>query len=229
MLSPHMTTSTPAPIPNEHLLSALRWRYATKQFDPGKKIPAPTWETLEETLVLTPSSFGLQPWKFLILQDAAIREKLVPHSWGQRQVADASHLVVMAVKTQITAGDIDAYLQDTARTRGIPVDSLAGFRKMLVGSILEGPISKQIPEWATRQAYIALGNLMTAAALLGIDTCPMEGFEPARYDEILGLGARGLTTAVLCPVGYRASGDKYATLAKVRFPRNQVVEHLSQA
>jgi nitroreductase len=213
------------PLTTEQLLGALRWRYATKQFDPARKIPQDIWSALEETLVLTPSSFGLQPWKFLVVQDPALRAQLVPHSWNQRQVADASHLVIMTVMTRMTVEHIDKYLQDTARTRQVPVESMAGYRKMMIGDVVEGARGKISTEWATRQAYIALGNLMTSAALLGLDTCPMEGFEQAKYDEILGLAPRGLTTAVLCPVGYRAGNDKYASLAKVRFPKTELIEY----
>jgi nitroreductase len=222
-------SATPSILAPAELLKALKWRYATKQFDPARKIPADLWQTLEETLILTPSSFGVQPWRFLVLQDAALREQLVAHSWNQRQVADASHLLVIAVPKRITEADLDAYLEDVARTRNVPVTALAGFRKMLVGNILSGPIAGHAQEWATRQAYIALGNFMTAAALLGIDTCPMEGFEPDRYDEILGLRERGLATAVLCPAGYRAAGDKSASMPKVRFPRARLIEYPTKA
>lgn len=207
------------------LLTALRWRYATKQFDPSRKIPAHLWSALEDALVLTPSSFGLQPWKFLVIQDPALRERLVPLSWGQKQVAEASHLVVLAVMTRMTEEHIDRYLADTAATRNIPWESLAGFRKMMIGDVIQGARSKIATEWAIRQAYIALGNFMTSAALLGVDTCPMEGFDPAKYDEVLELVPRGLTAAVVCPAGYRAATDKYATLAKVRFPKSEVIEY----
>ena len=214
------------PITNDQLLQQLRWRYATKQFDPTRKIPAATWATLEQVLILTPSSYGLQPWRFLVITDQPTREKLVPVSWGQRQVADASHLVVFAVKTSIIEADLDHYIAHIAKVRGLPAAPLAGLRKIMVGDIVNGARSKHVTEWAARQAYIALGNFMTSAALLGIDTCPMEGFEPAQYDEILGLPTKGLTTAVLCPAGYRAATDKYAGLAKVRFQPDEVIERL---
>ncbi len=212
-------------ISTDTLLQALHWRYATKQFDPSRKIPASTWSALEDTLVLTPSSFGLQPWKFLVVQDAALREKLVPHSWNQRQVADASHLVIMTVRKKVDVAHVDRFMAETARIRGVSADALAGYRTMIVKDVVEGERSRIATEWAIRQAYIALGNLMTSAALLGIDTCPMEGFEVARYDEILGLEPQGFTTAVLCPVGYRAATDKYASLPKVRFPKSSVIEY----
>lgn len=204
------------------ILTALKWRYATKVFDPSKKIPADTWAALEESLVLTPSSYGLQPWKFIIVQDQDLREQLVGHSWRQRQVADCSHLVVMAVKKAYSLDDLDAFITRMAEVRGGTAESLAGFRKMVAGTQAQGYMTA---EWAKMQAYIALGQFMTSCALLGIDTCPMEGFVPAKYDELLGLEASGLTTAVLCPAGYRQADDRYASLPKVRFTNADVIEH----
>lgn len=207
------------------ILSALNWRYACKVFDPSKKIPAEDWATLEASLVLTPSSFGLQPWKFLVIQDTALRESLVPHAWNQRQVADASHLVVMAVPKVMSEAYIDANLIRMAEVRGGTPDALMGFRKMLVG-FRDGMEAKgELEQWAKLQSYIALGQFMLAAALLGVDACPMEGFVPAKFDEILGLDKEGLTAAVLCPVGYRHPDDRYASLPKVRFEASSVVEH----
>ncbi|MDI1312318.1 NAD(P)H-dependent oxidoreductase [Prosthecobacter sp.] len=204
------------------LLSALNWRYATKVFDSTKKIPADTWAALEESLVLTPSSYGLQPWKFIIIQDKELREELIGHSWRQRQVVDCSHLVVMATKRAMSEVEIDANLMRIAEVRGGTPDALVGFRKMLTGTLEQGYMTK---EWAMMQAYIALGQFMAAAALLGIDTCPMEGFVPAKYDEVLGLEAQGFTTTVLCPAGYRHADDRYAALPKVRFKSSDVIEH----
>lgn len=210
----------------DQALSALRWRYATKAFDPAKKIPSDVWDALEQSLVLTPSSYGLQPWKFLVITDKATREQLVPHSWGQRQVADCSHLVVFTVKSKITEAEVDALITRTVETRGIGRDSLNFYRDMIISDVVNGPRSKQAADWAKKQAYIALGQLMLSAALLGIDACPMEGFAPDKYDEILGLEARGLTTAVALPLGYRSADDKYAGLPKVRFPASDVIEHI---
>jgi nitroreductase len=210
------------PMTTAELLTALNWRYATKVFDATKKIPAETWTALEESLVLTPSSYGLQPWKFLIIQSQELREQLVPHTWNQRQVADCSHLVVMATKHMMSEAEIDANIMRIAEVRGGTPDSLAGFRKMLTGSLQQGYMTTQ---WAKMQAYIALGQFMAAAALLNIDTCPMEGFVPEKYDEILDLKAQGFTTAVLCPAGYRHADDRYATLPKVRFKNSDVIEH----
>ncbi len=211
--------------PSSTILSALHWRYATKSFDLEKKIPAETWSALEDSLVLTPSSFGLQPWKFLVIQDQALRESLVPHAWGQRQVADCSHLVVMTVPRQMGDDFIDTHIARMIEVRGGTADALLGFRKMVAGFRAQLEKKDQLTTWAKLQSYIALGQFMLAASLLGIDTCPMEGFVPEKFDELLGLEKDGLTTAVLCPAGYRADGDKYSALPKVRFPKESVIEH----
>jgi nitroreductase len=207
----------------EQLVSQLNWRYATKQFDPQRRISPEDWAALEETLVLTPSSFGLQPWKFLVVTDPAIREQLVPASWGQRQVADASHLVVFAVKRNLREADIDDFIHRITEVRGVTRESLAGYRNIMVDNIVTGRDDSGRRSWAANQAYIALGNFLTSAALLGIDACPLEGIEPAKYDQILGLESQGLATVVAAAAGYRAEGDKYAAAKKVRFPKTEVL------
>lgn len=208
------------------LLAALNWRYATKKFDPTKQIPAETWSALEQALVLSPSSFGIQPWKFLVVTNPAVREKLVPVSWGQTQPKDASHFVVFAVRKDLPGAHIDRYVARTAELRGCTPEALAPFKKMMMGS-LEGARTKGfLDTWQTHQVYIALGQFMASAAVLGVDTCPMEGLEPAKYDEILGLAGTGFVTVVACAAGYRAGDDKYATLPKVRFPAVEVIQHV---
>ncbi len=210
-------------IPNEQLLENLNWRYATKQFDPQRKISAADWKTLEEALLLTPSSGGLQPWKFIVVTDPAVRAKLRPASYGQAQITDASHLVVFAAKNNFGEADVDAHINNVAKAQGIPPAALATFRDMLVGGIVKSMDEAARNAWARNQTYIALGNLLTSAALLGIDACPMEGFDHAQYDEILGLKTKGLSSAVIATVGYRSPADKYAAAPKVRFPREQVL------
>lgn len=205
--------------------ASLRWRYAVKAFDAGKSIEPGIWEALEESLVLTPSSFGLQPWLFLVLTDRGLRERLVAHAWGQRQVVDCSHFVAFCARTDLGEKDIDEYLSRIQLVRGTALERLTGLRNIMVGALLTGPMKSEIKEWASRQAYIALGNFMTAAAVLGVDTCPMEGFDPARFDEILELGPRGYTCVVCCAAGFRAADDRYASLPKVRYDRGRVVEH----
>ncbi len=218
-----MTSATLEP---QQLLQQLQWRYAVKKFDPSKKIPEDVWQVLEQSLVLAPSSFGLQPWLFVVVTDSAVREQLLPHSWGQRQVVDASHLVVLAVNKNITPEYVDRYLARTAEVQGTPLEALQGFGNVIKGFIANPPAGLDLKEWATRQTYIALGQFMTSAAVLGIDTCPMEGIVPAKYDEILGLVGTDYATVVACPAGYRAADDKYATKPKVRFPASEVVKHI---
>jgi nitroreductase len=208
---------------NEQLLGALNWRYATKVFDAAKKIPVATWKALEQALVLTPTSYGLQPYKFLVVQDADKRGQLLLHSWNQKQVVDCSHFVVFTARTEMTEADVDKLIKRTTDVRKLPVDALAAYRGMMLGDIVNGPRGKKAHEWASRQAYIALGNLMTSAAMLGVDACPMEGLNPAEYDRILGLAGSGYATVVACALGYRAAADKYASLPKVRFDTSELV------
>jgi nitroreductase len=218
--------STPTTLDPATLLANLHWRYATKVFDASKTVPADIWKALEEVLVLTPSSYGLQPWKFIVITNPELKAKLKPHSWNQAQVTDCSHYVVFATVKKIGEDDINAFIEYASAVRGTYPDSLKGYRGMMVSDLVHGERSKVAAEWAARQAYIALGNFMTAAALLQIDTCPMEGFIPAEYDKILGLEARGLTASVCCAVGYRSENDKYAKALKVRYKAADVVEHI---
>ena len=209
-------------INSNQLLEQLNWRYATKQFDPNRKISTSDWTTLEEALRLTPSSGGLQPWKFTVVTDPAVRAKLVPVSYGQEKVQTASHLVVFAAKNNFSEADVDAHIKHVAEVQGVPVESLAQLRGMLVGGIVKSQDEAARNAWARNQAYIALGNLLTSAALLGIDACAMEGFDRAQYDEILGLKAKGYSSAVIATLGYRLPTDKYASAPKVRFAREQI-------
>jgi nitroreductase len=213
-------------ISRSQLIDQLNWRYATKQFDPARKISRQDWTALEEALVLTPSSLGLQPWTFLVIDDPGVRARLLLASYGQPQVVDASHFVVFATKTNYNEADVDAHIRQAAKVRGVEVETLGGLRTMAVRSIVQSMDETARRNWAINQTYIALGNLVTSAALLGIDAAPMEGFERHRYDDILGLKARGLTASVITALGYRKESDKYATAPKVRFPREEIVQHV---
>src|SRR6266404_4868637 len=210
----------------KQLLDRLNWRYATKQFDPNRTISAQDWAAIEDALLLTPSSGGLQPWKFIVVTDPAMRAKLSPASYGQPQITNASHLVVFAAKKNFNEADVEAFIRRAAATRGVSIESLAPFRDMLVGGIVRAMDEQARDAWARNQAYIALGNLLTSAAFLGIDACPMEGFDRAQYDEILGLNKQGFGSAVIATLGYRASTDQYAAATKVRFPKEQVFAHV---
>jgi nitroreductase len=200
----------------KQLLDALHWRYATKVFDATRKIPAETWTAIEQALLLSPSSFGLQPYRFLVVTDPKVRETLLPFSWNQRQVVDASHLVVFAARVRVTEAEVDHFIARVSSVRGVPADSLAAYRGMMLGDLVNGPRSKVAHEWAARQAYIALGNLLTCAALLGVDACPIEGFDPPEYERVLGLQAWEFKAVVACALGYRAATDHYAAATKVR-------------
>ena len=215
--------SMPA-VASESLLRQLHWRYAVKKFDPAKKIPDAQWAALEQAAVLSPSSFGLQPWKFLVIRDPQVREKLKGASWGQSQVTDASHLVIFALKTKMGEPDVQKLIDRTIELRGGTPGSLDSYKQMMVSSL--GRMGDQIDAWSARQVYLALGNFLTSAAMLGIDACPMEGFDPAQHNQILGLTEKGYSAVVMATAGYRAADDKYAAAPKVRFKAEDVIEHV---
>jgi nitroreductase len=214
------------PITTDQLLAAQTWRYATKQFDASQTIPSAVWQALEESLILSPSSYGLQPWQFFVVTNPDLRAKLRPHSWGQSQITDASHLVVFAIPEKVDVPYMEKYLARIAEVRGIPLESLGFYRDMMMADVIAGPRQAWVREWAARQVYIALGNFMTSAALVGVDTCPLEGIDPREYDAILDLPAKGFNTIVACAAGYRSADDKYATLPKVRFEKSDLIRHL---
>ncbi len=214
------------PVPAQTLLNQLHWRYATKRFDANRKIPAETWKILEEALVLSPSSFGLQPWKFVVITRPETKQALVPHSWTQSQPADCSHHVVFTVRRGLGAEDVERFIQRTMAVRGATRESLTPYQNIMLGSLDQAAKAGHLDSWQTHQVYIALGQFMTSAAMMGIDTCPMEGIVPARYDEVLGLTGTGYATVVACAAGYRSPDDKYAMLPKVRFPISEVIRHI---
>lgn len=211
--------------PNQ-VIEALNWRYATKKFDPDKKIPESTWKALEQSLVLAPSSFGLQPWKFFVVRNPDIRQQLVKHSWGQAQVTDASHLVVMAIKKGVGPEDVPGYIDRIAKVRDMPTEKLEGFAEMIKGYFKEPPFPLTPDKWSAKQVYLALGFFLYGAAIQGIDTCPMEGFIPAEYDDILGISEQGYSAVVICAAGYRAADDNAADMAKVRYETDKVVAYI---
>lgn len=192
-----------------------KWRYATKKFDATKKVSAEDLATLKEAIQLSASSYGLQLYKVIIVENTALRAQLLPASWGQNQIVDASHLIVFANQTTVENVDIDNYINNVATTRNIPVEALTGYADFVKGSI--GNMSEEVKStWTSKQTYIALGNLMNAAAELKIDVTPMEGFVPAQYNEILGLDKLNLNAALVATVGYRHAEDDTQHYAKVR-------------
>lgn len=218
------------PVPNlvspDQIIQQLFWRYATKKFDSNKTIPDSLWHALEQSLVLSPSSFGLQPWKFYVVRNPDLRQQLKECAWGQSQVTDASHLVVFAYKLGIDSKDVNPYIDHMSDVRNTPKDKLEGLESMIKGFLQDPPFPLDPDSWAIRQVYIALGFFMYSATMMGIDTCPMEGFIPAKADEVLSLQEQGFSTAVLCAAGYRASDDKYADMRKVRYDTKDVVEYI---
>jgi nitroreductase len=213
------------PVSPDHALAALNWRYAVKKFDPARRIPADQWRVLEESLRLSPSSYGLQLWKFFVVTDGAVREALVEHSWGQRQVADADKLVVFAVKKDIGPADVQKLIDRTAAVRGIPATALDGYKGMMLNTVTKTPAA-ELAAWARNQVYIAHGVFLATAAVLGVDACPMEGFVADKYDELLKLPEQGYHAVVLATAGYRAADDKNAGMAKVRYEPAEVVGHI---
>ncbi len=205
------------------LIDSLNWRYATKKFDPEKKIKPEDLETIKEAIRLSASSYGLQLYKVLVIDDPEIRERLKPASWGQSQITDASHLFIFANYADVKDEHIDEYLDLKAETQGLDREGLVDYGNMMKGS-MSGLSEAQKSQWTARQTYIALGNLLAVCASLRIDACPMEGFEAAKYDEILGLTEKGLTTAVIATVGYRSEEDMTQHQKKVRKPSEALFE-----
>jgi len=213
------------PVENQTLLHQLKWRYATKKFDATKKIPAEDWNTLEQAVILSASSFGLQPWHFVVITSQAVKDSLVPASHGQHQVAQASHVVVFAVKKGVDDAYVDKYINRISEVRGVPVEKLAGFKGAMTGTIAHlGSVGTDA--WSSKQVYIAIGNLLTSAAMLGIDAAPMEGINPGHYDQILGLEKKGYATLAIVALGHRASDDAAAHHKKVRFKAEDVVTRI---
>ncbi len=197
-------------------LSSFQWRYATKVFDPSKHVSDEAWGRIKEAIRLAPSSFGLQPWKFIEVTDKALREKIKAASWNQTQVTDADKLLVLCSRTDITKTDIQDFLNDTAKTRGVTAESLAGYQQVIEGTLLSRS-KEELAQWAARQVYIAQGFALAAAALEQVDSCPMEGFDAKVVAEILGTESLGFQPVVMIPFGYRSAEDHYAGAAKVRY------------
>lgn len=217
------TTTTLSP---HDLLERLNWRYAVKAFAADRRIPHDDWAMLEKALVLSPSSYGLQPWRFLVITDEAVRRELLTVSYGQRKVVESSHLVVFAARTTITAQDTRRWVERLGEVRHLPRPDQERLQATMDKDLVEGPRAAEASEWAKRQVYLALGVFLTSAAAVGIDVCPMEGFDPAGYDRILKLRERGYTATVIATAGYRSPTDHDARAPKARFPDDEVVEQV---
>lgn len=198
-----------------HFIETQNWRYATKKFDSTKKISTEDLKTLKEAIRLSTSSFGLQPYQVIIVENPKLRAQLQSASWGQSQIVEASHLLVFASKTEVSAQYVDGYVQNIAATRGLTLDDVNPYGDLMKGFLRNVP-ADVMPIWTAKQTYLALGNLLNAAAELKIDVTPMEGFIPAQYNEILGLTERGLNASLVATIGYRSKEDATQHYAKVR-------------
>ena len=201
---------------------SLNWRYATKKFDTTKKVSNGDLQELLDVLRLAPSSYGLEPWKFIVIEDQHLRAEIRKHAWNQPQITDASHLILLCSLKIMDEAYVKSFVKRIAQTRSVSTESLSGYEQMMLGFI-KGKSASDLSPWMKHQVYIALGLLLSACAQKGIDSCPMEGFDPKKVDEVLGLDKEGLESVVFCPVGYRASDDAHANLKKVRFNEKEVV------
>lgn len=209
-------------------VEALKWRYAVKKFDSKAILKEQLVEKILEALTLTPTSMGMQLLDFLVVSDKSIQEKLLPIAYGQSQMLDASHILVLCRKEKVTEVHIKDYLSNIKEVRGFDEDSvnMQNFGSMLRNTLKMDEKDQKV--WMDNQVYIALGNLLTVCAMEKVDACPMEGFDNEALDQALGLKEKGLRSVVLCPIGYRSNEDKYANLPKVRRAFNETVSFLNK-
>ncbi len=208
---------------DQDFLSQLSWRYATKKFDPSKKLLPEQLHLIEESLRLAPSSFGFQPWRFYRIENKEVRQEIKKAGNNQSQMTDASHLFVLASKLDLSAGDVEEYVSDMAKTRGIDESIVAETKKWMVGFVA-GKSKEWLNEWSARQMYIALGFGLMAAAQNNIDACPMEGFDPEAVGNIIGAKKDGYQARAMLALGFRSQDDPAALVKKVRFPKEKVIK-----
>jgi nitroreductase / dihydropteridine reductase len=206
----------------QSLNQALAWRYAVNQFDTEKKISDSDLTSILEAGNLMPTAYGLQPFAFVVVSDDALKQSLVEHAYGQKHVAENSHLVVLAARTDIDENFVSEYTARIETTRGLPAGAVDGFKAVIVGDILSRSPEERIV-WAKRQAFLALGGMMAAASELKIDNHALEGFNPAAFDEVLGLTKLNLTAGVILALGYRAESDQWQHYTKVRRSMDDIV------
>lgn len=208
-----------------NFIKNANWRYATKKFDTTKKVSLEDLETLKEAIRLSASSYGLQPYKVIFVNNPELRAKIQPAAWGQGQIVDASQLVVFANITDFGDAQIDAYINNVAETRGLPAEALQGYSDFMKSKITTLPVENR-NTWTSKQTYIALTNLLNAAAELNIDVTPMEGFDPSQVNEILGLDKLGLSASLIATVGYRHEEDDTQHYVKVRKSKEELFLNL---
>lgn len=200
-----------------NIIDSLKWRYATKKFDDTKYVTDEKLAIIKEAFSLTATSYGLQPVKMLVIKDKKLQKELVSHSYNQEQVAQASHVLVFCIENIVDEAYIRAHFENEKSIRGTEDAVLDSFRSYLIESF-SSKNDTEIKEWATKQAYITLGNLLTVCATEQVDSCPMEGFLPEKYDELLNLNSRGLSSVLVLPIGYRSDDDMFSGFKKVRRP-----------
>lgn len=208
------------------IINSLEWRYATKKFNPAKKLSNQQIDTLKNAFNLTPTSFGLQPLKLIVIENKELQEKFIELAYFQRQVADASHLLVICIENDTTTEDINTYFDLEKKIRNVDESTIGNFRKQLI-EMYTNKTTEEKKLSAEFQAYIALGNLMTVCAIEKIDACPLEGFIPQKVDDLLNLKALNLSSILLLPVGYRADDDIMSTMKKVRKPLSEMIIDIS--
>lgn len=208
------------------IIKDLEWRYAVKKFDSSKEIEVSKLERIKKAFNLTATSYGLQPIKMVVLKNKDLQEKLVEFSYGQKQVAQASHVLILCIEKKIDADYISLYFKKVKEIRGTSDAVLEPFKKALVSEFTKMD-AKQIQHWATNQAYLTMGNLLTICAVEQLDACPMEGFLPDSYDELLNLGSKGLRSVLVLPIGYRAEDDMFSEFKKVRRDMENSIIYIS--
>ncbi len=197
------------------IIEHLQWRYAAKSFDSNKCVPSEKLDVIKQAFNLTATSYGLQPIKLVIIKNDHLQQSLVPIAMNQKQIAQASHVLVLCIQTNIDEDFVLEYFQRVHHTRKTPETILKPFQDFLIADFEQKP-QEMIEAWAVKQAYLAMGNLLTVCAVEGIDSCPMEGFDPKACDKLLDLDSQGLKSVLLLPIGYRADDDMFADFKKVR-------------
>jgi nitroreductase len=203
------------------LVNILNWRYAVKKFNSEKSISEEQVTDILKGMNLAPSSLGIQPYEFIVVNNKDLQKTLQEHSYNQSQVGDASHVIVIAARKDISQHYIDDFISRTATIRKITTEDLEGYKKMIMGFV-KGKDEQEILQWSQKQSYLVLGVLMALCADMHIDSCPMEGFNPEKYNELLGLNEKNLHATLLIPIGYRAEDDEYAKLKKTRHHLDEI-------
>ncbi|MDP2090454.1 MAG: NAD(P)H-dependent oxidoreductase [Candidatus Gracilibacteria bacterium] len=205
------------------IIEALNWRYATKSFDTSKKVSSDDLEDIIESFRLTPSSFGLEPWKLIVIENDEIKNELVNYSYNQKQVGESSHLLVFTIRTDLDDNFIDEHLNNNTKITGASRENLSGYENVMK-SYFSAMNQEAKEKWAREQVFIALGIVLNTLAQKGIDSCAIGGFNPTKYDELLGLSEKNLKSVVVLPIGYRNIYDKYSKSPKVRYDKQKIVE-----